>query len=329
MKTSLLNLSFIITQDEAGQRLDKFLSTLEEISSRNYAKTLIEKSLVKINGKSTKPSQQLSVGSEVTLSLPPPESTELKAYDFKLDIIFEDDELLVVNKPCGLVVHPAAGHQHDTLVNALLHHTKNLSMKNEQRPGIVHRIDKDTSGLLVVAKNDSAHDFLAQQFKSKTAHRIYYALVSGNLNKISGTCRSYLARHPTDRKKYCSLKKNNRIIAELDETITSGKWAVTNYKKMAQTGNTSYLKLQLETGRTHQIRVHVSELGHPIVGDLLYGFPTKKSKELLLDRFFLHAAELGFIHPTSKAALMFKAPWPKKDLEFLRSLGYEDSLLQI
>lgn len=175
MKTNT-TFSLTVTPDDAGSRLDKFLSSLEEISSRNYAKQLIDEGRVSVNGKSVKPSFALIEGQIVEVNLPELQSTALVPYKLKLDIVFEDEHVLVVNKPSGLVVHPAAGHQQDTLVNALLNHTTDLSMKNEIRPGIVHRIDKETSGLLVVAKNDFAHEALAQQFKNKTTHRVYYAV---------------------------------------------------------------------------------------------------------------------------------------------------------
>lgn len=278
--------------------------------------------MVLINGKPAKVSQPVKNGQVVDIFLPELVTTELVPYNFKLDIIFEDSDVIVVNKPSGLVVHPAACHQQDTLVNALLHHTQQLSMKNELRPGIVHRIDKETSGLLVVAKNDKAHEKLAQQFKDKTSHRQYYALLDGQLPKQNGFCRSYLARHPVDRKRYASLKENNRIITESEADLQTGKWAVTHFTKIAQHSHMTYVKLKLETGRTHQIRVHMSELGLPLVGDLLYGFSQKKMKELSINRFYLHAAELGFTHPTTQKELIFKTPWPENDIKKLIEFGF-------
>lgn len=322
MKTNSV-FSLTVSADDAGSRLDKFLSSLEDISSRNYAKHLIDNGRVLVNGKTVKPSFALSEGQIVEIQFPELQSTELKPYNLKLDIIFEDAHVLVVNKPSGLVVHPAAGHQQDTLVNALLHHTTELSMKNEIRPGIVHRIDKETSGLLVVAKNDVAHEALAQQFKNKTTHRVYYAVLNGQLPKAQGTIRSYLGRHPVDRKRFSSVKENNRIITDADLTLPHAKWAVTHFSKVSQHSNMSYVRLQLETGRTHQIRVHMSELGHPLIGDAVYGFSAKRMKELELTRFFLHAAELGFTHPVTQENLLFKIPWPEADRARLVQWGFE------
>lgn len=321
MKTNL-KLSYKILSTEGGQRIDKFLSTLEEISSRNYAKTLIDKELVFINGKKVKASFLLSEGQTLEVSLPELVESALVPYNIQLEIIFEDSDLIVVNKPSGLVVHPAAGHQQDTLVNALLFHTRELSMKNEMRPGIVHRIDKETSGLLVVAKNDIAHENLSQQFKNKTTHRVYFALLDGKLPKLSGVCKSFLARYPYDRKKFASLKENNKIITDPDAEVSNGKWAVTHFKKIAQHSNMSYVKVQLETGRTHQIRVHMSEMGHSLVGDSTYGYSPKKKLELDIQRFYLHAAELGFVHPRTGETMLFKVNWPDQDNIKLIGFGF-------
>lgn len=320
-------LTVTVTDEEDGLRLDKYLTTIEEVSSRHFAKALIEKNLVTLNGKIVKPSAAVKTGQVVLVELPPLQSTDLVPYEFPLDIVFEDQDLLVVNKPSGLVVHPAAGHQQDTLVNALLHYTKDLSMKNEQRPGIVHRIDKDTSGLLVVAKNDATHEGLSQQFKDKTTHRVYWAVIQGQLPRMQGICQSYLARHVTDRKRYASIRENNRIISESGLSLANSKWAVTHYKKIQHTAHMTYLELQLETGRTHQIRVHMSELGHPLLGDLTYGFSVKKYKELSLNRFYLHAGELGFVHPKTRENLLFKTKWPEKDRLFIQSLGFSHESL--
>lgn len=321
MKT---NSSIKIQVDEAsaGLRLDKFLTVLSEISSRTFAKNLIEQQQVLVNGKLAKSSHVVSFNETIEVHLPEVKPSELIPYNFKLDVVFEDKNLIVINKPSGLVVHPAAGHEQDTLVNALLAHTQELSMKHEQRPGIVHRIDKETSGLLVIAKNDFTHDKLAEQFKDKSAHRIYYALVNGNLPRQNGICKSYLARHPVDRKRYSSVKENNKIISEFSGDWPHAKWAVTNFSKISQHSNMSYLKLKLETGRTHQIRVHMSELGHPLVGDVLYGYSQKKMKELDIKRFYLHAAELGFVHPHKNEFLLFKVGWPEADEKKLIDLGF-------
>lgn len=327
MKTKT-QLRFTVSEEFIGQRLDRYLTSIPEIISRNFAQDLIEKKLVRVDSKEARASLVLKINQLVEINLPEVRSSELIPYDFPLDIVFEDESLIVVNKPSGLVIHPAAGHEKDTLVNALLFHTRNLSMKNEQRPGIVHRIDKETSGLLVVAKNDLAHEKLAQQFKDKTSHRVYYAVINGNLPKKMGTLRSYLARHPSDRKRFASLRTNNKIITALDESVENGKWAVTHFEKIAQSNGMSYVKLKLETGRTHQIRVHLSELGHPLVGDIQYGSSLHKLKQENLTRFFLHAAELGFVHPTSGQNMLFRASWPKPDQDKILSWGFTDENLK-
>lgn len=313
-----------------GQRLDRFLASLPEIFSRSFAQDLIEKKLILVDGKEARASLALKLNQVVEVSIPEvAEPSELIPYDFPLDIVFEDDDLIVLNKPSGLVIHPAAGHEQDTLVNALLHHTKDLSMKNEQRPGIVHRIDKETSGLLVVAKNDLAHEKLAQQFKDKTSHRIYYAVALGSLARKSGTMRSYLSRHPSDRKRYASIRENNKIVSAFDESFQDGKWAVTHYEKLGQSSGLSYVKLKLETGRTHQIRVHMSEMGNPLVGDIQYGYSQQKAKNEKLSRFYLHAAELGFTHPTTNEKMLFKIDWPSADRQRILDWGFRHEDIKI
>lgn len=321
-------LRLTVSEEFVGQRLDRFLVTIPEIISRSFAQDLVDKDLVTVDQKKAKASLTLKLNQIIEINLPEVAPTELVPYDFPLSIVHEDADLIVVNKPAGLVMHPAAGHEQDTLVNALLHHTKNLSMKNELRPGIVHRIDKETSGLIVVAKNDLAHEKLAQQFKEKTTHRVYYALVQGNVARHKGKIQSYLARHVSDRKRYASLRQSNQVISEFDEHFQSGKWAVTYFEKKAQSSSMSYLRLKLETGRTHQIRVHMSEMGHCLVGDSMYGYSQQKAKTFQLDRFFLHAAELGFLHPKTNEKLLFKVDWPEKDLLKLFSFGFTHEQLK-
>jgi 23S rRNA pseudouridine1911/1915/1917 synthase len=317
---------FQVSESEIGQRIDRWLSEKIElkefISTRSFAQNLIEKNCITINKKSVKSSQQLKLNDVVEVRLPEKKSVGLIPYNFKLDIIFEDADLIVVNKPSGLVVHPAAGHEQDTLVNALLFHTTNLSMKNEERPGVVHRIDKDTSGLLVIAKNDFSHEHLSAQFKNKTTHRIYYAISEGHVPQLSGTYTSYLARHTTDRKRYASKKVNNKTMTTFIGDVESAKWAVTHFKFIESSNNKNLFQLQLETGRTHQIRVHMSENGQTLVGDIMYGYSAKKVQELKIQRFFLHAAELGFIHPKTNEKLKFKCPWPMADIEKIKSWGF-------
>jgi 23S rRNA pseudouridine1911/1915/1917 synthase len=314
-------LSFQCEEEMIGLRLDKALVLRSEITTRSRAAHLIENGLVQVNSKLAKASTVLKAQDKIVITLPEPEPTELVPYDFPLDILFEDEDLIVINKPSGLVVHPAAGHFQDTLVNALLFHTKNLSMKfGEQRPGIVHRLDKETSGILVVAKNDQAHENLTRQFKARTIHRIYFCICMGVPRPPKGVIESYLARHPTDRKRYASLMTPERKIQTTREPEpTFGKWAVTHYETLKSHSGLSLCRLKLETGRTHQIRVHLSEKGTPIVGDTLYGADKKiksiESQKLQaelkdLDRFLLHAAELGFAHPKTGQDLYFQQPWP-------------------
>ena len=311
--------SFTVTDLDQPVRLDKWLAqqSTDEFAqmTRSQIQDLIDKKQIQLNGRTIKNSNTVKNGDEIQLEIPETIKTDLIAADIKLDIIFEDDDVIVVNKPAGLVVHPGLGHNHDTLVNALLFHSKNLSLKNEERPGIVHRIDKETSGLIVVAKNDSAHENLTEQFKNKSIHRIYYAIAVSKKGMLkSGRIESIIARHPGDRKKYASVR---------NEYSTAGKNAVTHYQILEQSSNKTLFKLRLETGRTHQIRVHLKEMGCIIVGDLLYGYSKLKHDQEELHRFYLHAAELGFIHPTSGEKLNFKVPWPQVDLDKIRAWGFE------
>jgi 23S rRNA pseudouridine1911/1915/1917 synthase len=329
-----MNLSFVCADDMVGLRLDKALALHSEIKTRSRAAHLIEGERVLINGKLGKASLVLKPGDRIEVSLPDPTPTELLPYDFPLEILFEDEDIIVINKPSGLVVHPAAGHFQDTLVNALLFHTKNLSMKfGEQRPGIVHRLDKETSGVLVVAKNDEAHEKLTEQFRSRSVHRIYFAVCVGQLRPSQGTVQSYLARHPVDRKRYASLLDEDRKIQRTREPQPElGKWAVTHYETLTAHGGLSLCRLKLETGRTHQIRVHLSEAGAPIAGDTVYG-ADKKIKSVAakkvqadlkgLNRFLLHAAELGFTHPRTGAAFSFQVPWPEDMTKLIHSWGLQ------
>lgn len=323
---------FVVTESkDVGQRLDKWLMHDSEISSRSYAQDLIHKNHILVDEVAVKASYILKLNQKVTISIPDVVSAGLQPFNFKLNILHEDAHVIVINKPSGLVVHPAAGHQQDTLVNALIHHTTELSMKNELRPGIVHRLDKETSGLLVVAKNDSAHEALSLQFKNRTTHRIYYAVAEKELHKDTGVIQSYLARHPVDRKRYASIRINNQIVKRVQNEITDGKWAVTHFKKLSSIRldknlALTYLQLKLETGRTHQIRVHMSEMNHPLFGDLTYGGSQAYFKKYLLDRFFLHAAELGFSHPFTHEKLVFKVPWPLADSNKLKEFGFGHAL---
>jgi 23S rRNA pseudouridine1911/1915/1917 synthase len=283
---------------------------------------LIERGLVTSAGKKLKSSLSVPAQMQIQIEIPEAEPTELVPLDAPLDLLYEDEDLLVVNKPAGLVVHPAAGHAQDTLVNILLHHVKTLAMGfGENRPGIVHRLDRDTSGILVVAKNDLAHHHLARQFRLKTAHRIYWALTFGVPPLNAGTYRSYLSRHPQDRKKFASNPSG------------AGKIAVTHYKVLQSLpSKVSWLQCKLETGRTHQIRVHLSEAGLPILGDAIYGGKTRaknlsnRAAPLVtgMKRIALHATELGFEHPRSHETLLFRAGWPDELKTLFTVLGFKN-----
>ncbi len=313
-------IEILIEASQQPTRIDRFLSTLAEIGSRSRADHLISDQRVSLNGKLTKSSQLIKPGDRIEISLPVEKKRTLEPYDFPLDIKYEDSHLLVINKPPGLVVHPAAGHESDTLVNALLNHTRDLSMKfNEERPGIVHRIDKETSGLLVVAKNDFSHESLVRQFQERTIHRIYKAVCFGEPSPTSGRHESHIGRHPVDRKRMAS--------------VDSGKWAATHYWKTHSSHGLSLVTLKLETGRTHQIRVHMSELGHPLVGDHLYGAQKKiKSVKSLsvqndirsLGRFLLHAEVLGFKHPETSEWMEFSVDWPPQDKALIKKWGLDE-----
>ena len=310
----------------AGLRLDVALSQHAEIESRSQATNLISRGLVKLSEKCIKPSFKTQLGQIFNVVIQVEELESLHPYEYKLDIEYEDDDIIVINKPSGLVVHPAAGHYQDTLVNALLHHTNILATGFEVgRPGIVHRIDKDTSGLLVDAKNDSALRSLAAQFKNKSVHRVYWCVCYGQFKLLAGTIRTQLHRHPRDRKRFASIKE-----VATPSTNSHGKLAITHYRvqKFSKSGFT-LAHCKLETGRTHQIRVHLSELGHPIVADPIYctghrlnslKSPQMRSAIKGVPHLMLHAAELGFIHPTSKKNMSFSAPWPNELHDVLKKL---------
>ena len=288
---------------EAGNRLDKALADLTELS-RSQANEAIKAGTVLVNGKLAKAKYVVKEGDVITYVLPEEEVLEYKAEDIPLDIIYEDADVAVVNKPQGIVVHPSAGHTSGTLVNALMYHVKDLSSINGVvRPGIVHRIDKDTSGLLMIAKNDKAHNALAAELKDKKSLRKYVAIVHGNLPNDRGVIEAPIGRSDKDRKKQAVTAK--------------GKPAVTRFTVLERFGNYTLVELQLETGRTHQIRVHMAYIGHPVAGDPLYG-PRKTLKG---HGQFLHAKTLGFTHPTTGELVEFTAEEPiifKETLEKLR-----------
>ena len=272
-----------LTLDKDGERLDAAIARLAPEVSRSQAQRLLEQGLVTVNGKSAKKNDRLPAGTVLEVVLLEAQETSLAAQDIPLDIRYEDEDVIVINKPKGLVVHPAPGHADGTVVNALLHHCgDSLSgIGGEKRPGIVHRIDKDTSGLLIAAKNDFAHASLSAQLKDHTLARTYECIVCGNLKEDSGTIDAPIGRHPTDRKKMAVTEKNSRS-------------AVTHWEVIARYRGYTHVRCKLETGRTHQIRVHLAWRNHPIVGDTVYGH---KKPELGLDTQCLHARALDFIHP--------------------------------
>ena len=273
----------ILTCDRSGERLDAFLSRALPEISRSAAQKLIAEGNVLLDGKPAKKNDRLEHGQTVSVTIPEPKPVDVTPTEMQLDIVYEDEDVAVINKPKGLVVHPAAGHQDDTLVNGLLYAMgDSLSgINGELRPGIVHRIDKDTSGLLAIAKNDLAHAVLASQLKDHTMARTYEAIVCGNLKEDSGTVDAPIGRHPTDRKKMCVTQRNS-------------KPAVTHWEVVKRYRGYTHIRCHLETGRTHQIRVHMAYIGHPILGDTVYGH---KKPELDQDSQCLHAGALSFRHP--------------------------------
>ena len=300
----------ILTADIPGERLDAFLARCAENMSRSAAQKLIEEDLVKRNGKPGKKNDRLNIGDTIEYCIPEPKEVDIVATEMKLDIVYEDEDLLVINKPKGLVVHPAAGHQDDTLVNGLLYALgDDLSgINGELRPGIVHRIDKDTSGLLAVAKNDYAHTFLASQLKDHSMARTYEAIVCGSFREDHGTVDAPIGRHPSDRKKMCVTERNS-------------KHAVTHWEVVARYRGYTHIRCKLETGRTHQIRVHMAHIGHPILGDTVYG---RKKPELGRDSQCLHAGALCFTHPRTGQPVMVFAPMPRyfeEVIEKLKKMG--------
>lgn len=289
---------------ESGIRLDKALADLTELS-RSQANEAIKNGNILVNGKAVKAKYSVKEGDLVTYDLPEPEVLEYEAEDIPLDIVYEDDDVAVVNKPQGMVVHPSVGHTSGTLVNALMYHIHDLSSINGVvRPGIVHRIDKDTSGLLMIAKNDRAHQALAEELKDKKSLRKYLAIVHGSISNDRGVIEAPIGRSEKDRKKQAVTAK--------------GKPAVTHFKVLERFGNYTLVELTLETGRTHQIRVHMAYIGHPVAGDPLYG-PRKTLKG---NGQFLHAQTLGFTHPTTGESLRFSVEPPAIFQETLENLRH-------
>ena len=296
----------ILYADTAGERLDAFLARAVEGLSRSGAQKLLEDGCVLRCGRPGKKNDKLNIGDEISVTIPEPKQVDIVAKEIPLDIVYEDEDVLVINKPKGLVVHPAAGHQDDTLVNGLLYAMgDDLSgINGELRPGIVHRIDKDTSGLLAVAKNDLAHTVLASQLKDHTMARTYEAIVCGSFREDSGTVDAPIGRHPSDRKKMTVTQRNSRN-------------AVTHWEVVKRYRGYTHVRCRLETGRTHQIRVHMAHIGHPILGDVVYGH---KKPELGQSSQCLHAGLLCFRHPRDGRPVMVMAPLPDYFQEVLEKL---------
>ena len=320
------NIQLIVDSQNKSKRLDAFISSQIIDISRTRIKSLILDGFVKINDEiNFEPSKKINAKDNIAITIPPPKKTDIKPYDYNLDIIFEDNDIILVNKPSGLVVHPGAGNTENTLVNALLNYCKGSlsTIGGELRPGIVHRLDKNTSGLLVVAKNDKAHINLSKQFHDHTIQRKYEALVWGALRPQTGTIKSYIVR-------------SNRNRQLMETSFTKGKFAITNYKTLRIFQNIkiptlSLVECKLETGRTHQIRVHMSHKGNPVVGDKTYQKKTKKFKKIDLElnlmlknfnRHFLHAKSLGFSHPSNNKKVYFEIPLPKDSSKLVKKLSY-------
>lgn len=299
-----MSIQFVIDEEHAGIRIDKFLSEELPNMSRSYIQKLIKENQIIVNSAKVKANYKTNIGDILILEEPELKEPDIVAENIPLDILYEDDDILIVNKPKGMVVHPSAGHYSGTLVNALMYHCKdNLSgINGVMRPGIVHRIDMDTTGSLLVCKNDFSHNHLAEQLKVHSITRVYHAIVHGNLKEDFGTINAPIGRHPIDRKK-------------MSINHTNGKEAITHYKVLKRFSNFTYVECRLETGRTHQIRVHMSSIHHPLLGDCVYG-PVKSPYKLQGQT--LHAKTLGITHPRTGEYLEIDAPLPE----------YFDKLLQ-
>jgi len=304
----------VFTAEEKGQRLDVFVVERFPELSRSHVQKLIEQGNVLVDRIVRKANYKLRGGEAVQVTVPQAEPISVEPEDIPLDILYEDKDIIVVNKARGMVVHPASGVYSGTLVNALLFHCQDLSgINGEIRPGIVHRLDKDTSGVMVCAKNDTAHLDLAEQIRTKTAHRTYWAIVHGNIKEEAGIIKGDIGRHPTDRKKMAIVREN-------------GKPAVTHFKVLERFGEYTLVECQLETGRTHQIRVHMTSIGHPLVNDPKYG--PKKSSPFAINGQALHSLQLTLMHPVTKEEMTFTAPLPTDMEKILTGLRNKRSKAQ-
>src|SRR6058998_1449747 len=296
---------FIVPKEDARVRLDRFLARELPEHSRSRIQQLIRIGFVRLNGATTRPRQLLRTGDKIEVTEPPPEKIETRPEPIPLDVLFEDNDLIVINKPAGLVVHPGAGHREHTLVNALLSHCTNLSgIGGKERPGIVHRLDKETSGCLVVAKNDIAHRALSKQFAARTVEKIYLALVAGKLRKAAGIIDEKIGRHPVHRQR-------------MQVTSLHGRTAKTEYRAIRSSDQATLIECRLHSGRTHQIRVHLHHLDHPVLGDKIYAPRFAKN----FPRQMLHAWKLGFRHPRTGEWRNFEAPLPADFNEAIRTAG--------
>lgn len=290
----------VFVAEQKGQRLDVFVVEKCPDLSRSHVQKLIEQGAVLVDGQSRKANYKLRGAEEVQVAIPEAEPISVEPEEIPLDVLYEDKDIIVINKARGMVVHPASGVNTGTLVNALLHHCQDLSgINGEIRPGIVHRLDKDTSGVMVCAKNDTAHLDLAEQIRLKTAHRTYWAIVHGNIKEEAGIIKGDIGRHQTDRKKMAIVREN-------------GKPAVTHFKVLERFGEYTLVECQLETGRTHQIRVHMTSIGHPLVNDPKYG--PRKSSPFAIKGQALHSLQLTLTHPVIREEMSFTAPLPE-DME--------------
>ena len=326
-----MDLKYLIQETESGMRLDLLLTSMDEIFSRTQAQRLLKSGNVLMNGKpELSPSKKVRTGQEISLTIPPLESTKVLPEEGELDILFEDEYLIVINKNAGVVVHQSAGHPSGTLVNYLMHHCQDLSgIGGVLRPGIVHRLDKDTSGILVVAKTDDAHQNLSEQFKEHSVKRQYRTMVWGVPGKDHGVVRAALGRHPVRRKDMSIVENDNT-----DESgKEKGKYAVTHWRVLQRFEFSALLACRLETGRTHQIRVHLTSIGHPVIGDPQYGKSSLNRLPSVLAelsqtitnfrRQALHAEILGFKHPSSGEWLEFSAPIPDDFQQLLKAIQHD------
>ena len=310
------NINLIVESNENNLRIDTFITKKENLISRTRVKNLILQEKLRLNNEIiNSPSKRVSIGDSISLEIPEPKEASLKPYDFKLEIIYEDDDLLIINKPAGIIMHPGAGNYDKTIVNALMHYNKDTlsTIGDELRPGIVHRIDKDTSGLIVIAKNNTTHENLSYQFSEHTITRVYQLLIWGKLRPTTGKIDTFITR-----------SSKNRQMMEVSGS--KGKRAITNYKTIEifendKTPTLSFVECRLETGRTHQIRVHMTHMGNSIMGDGKYKKKYKKLKNIdtnlenliyKLDRQFLHAHTLGFIHPKTNKEMIFTSILPQE-----------------